>query len=318
MSLPFESIDPVAAGFDPEGIASLIEFACDSGSAQLAILMDGRLLVDEVFSSSPVDVYAVQKGLVSLLIGIAEERQLIKLDDSVGDYLPEGWSELSASDEAGLMIRHLLTMTTGMDDRLGSLGQIGENWRYNNTAYNYLKRILSDQTNLSLVELTAQWICNPLGMLQTQWVDRDATLPDGRPLTGLMSTAHDLTRLGVMVLNRGLWNNQRIVPENYLDLMVMSGSEANPAWGLLWWNNSSDHFLVPMAEDKHHVGNIIPTAPSDLIAARGANQNHLGVLPSMKLVVARTALSTAGAKPFEREFYARLLAAFNNVRYYKK
>ena len=303
---------PQAAGFDPAAIGELIGFARDSGSAQLSVLVDGHVLVDEVFSDEAVDVYAVQKGILSLLTGIAVDRGLLGLDDPMHRHLPKGWTRLEPIAEGNLTIRHLLTMTTGMDDQLGPLGETGQSWRYNNTAYNYLKRVLCEITAHDLAGLSHEWLFDPLGMTLTRWVDRNARLPDGRSLTGMLSTASDLIRVGALVLGGGVFAGHTIVSRDFLAAMALPGSTENPAWGLLWWNNATPAFRVPMREEKVHDGPIIPAAPADLVAARGAGENHLGVSAAARLVVARTALPRpAGERPIpsERGIYERLMAA---------
>lgn len=289
-------------------IDEAVTFARETGSAQLVVILEGRCVAEAAFDPAPVDVFAVQKGLVSLLAAMVADRGMIDIDDPVNRHLPSGWTALPAADEARLTLRHLATMTTGMDDALGPLGTIGVDWRYNNVAYNYLKRILCERTGETLDGLTA-WLTEPLGMASTSWIERSARLPDGRPLTGLLSTASDLARLGQLVLQRGRWRDEPLVPEAWIDEMAAAGSIDNPAWGLLWWNNDASGFRVPMREDRRYEGPIIPSAPTDLIAARGALDNHLGIVPSRDLIVARTARPVERGErpaPFERGFYERL------------
>lgn len=300
---------PEAAGLDTAAVTRAVEIAQTTNSAQLVILVNGLLIVDEVFNKQPVDVYAVQKGIVSVLIGMAQSRGWLQLNDPVEQYLPVGWTRLPPAEESKLTLRHLVTMTTGMDDNLNASGTVGISWRYNNTAYNYLKRILTEHEHLSLADLTTRDLTDPLEMHATHWVDRPAILPDGRPLTGLLSTAADLARVGEFVRCGGVADDLHRVAEGYIDALAQPGSVENPAWGLMWWNNRSTTFRIPMREEKIHNGPIIPQAPNDLIAARGALENHLAIIPSRKMVVARTVQPPAANKHparFERAFYSAL------------
>ena len=282
----------------------LIQIARDCGSAQLVVVQDGESVIDEVFDPNPVDVYAVQKGLLSLLIGIAENKYLLEVLDNASHHLDPKWTQLSPWDEASLTIECLLTMTTGMDDLLAPLGEIGRTWRYNNTAYNYLKRMLSTESGLGLNTLTGSWLLEPLAMNDTTWVERNERLPDGRAVTALHSTARDLAKLGMMVLGQG----EQLVPGHYIERMIQPGSGENPAWGLCWWNNNQSIYKVPMREDKSFEGPILPDAPPDLVAARGALENGLYVIPSLSMVVARTALPRKSAG-FEKRFWTELRAS---------
>lgn len=287
----------------------ILDLAAKSGTAQLVVQQGDKTLLEYTAQEAPVDVFAVQKGLVSMLFGIAEEKYLLDISDNVNHHLAPEWTRLSPWDEAKLTIETLLQMTTGMDDELAPLGVIGETWRYNNTAYNYLKRLLEEQTGLTMNDLTTNWLLAPLGMSETSWQDRPQQLPDGRHLTGLLSTARDLIKVGQVILGGG----QNLLAAHYMERMFTPGSVENPAWGLCWWLNNQPHFRVPMREEAIHPGPIIPSAPPDLVAARGAGENGLYVVPSQQLVVARTAMprrpDAVRPAPFEQAFWQLMAEA---------
>lgn len=283
-----------------ESLARVIEFTRANNSAQLVIMQAGNTIVSKSFDPSPVDVFAVQKGLVSILIGIAEKRYLLETCDAINHHLAPEWTNLSPSTEANLTIETLLAMTTGMDDELNTLGTVGQSWRYNNTAYNYLKKILCLHTDMTLNELSVEWLFGPLDMNETRWIDRPRLLPDGTPVTGLTSTAADLAKIGQLILDNGTHNGASILPSHYLRQMTAPSSKENPAWGYCWWNNNQSHHRQPFKEDKVIKGTILPSAPADLVAARGLMENGLYIIPSLQLVVARTALPRTGEKHRER------------------
>jgi CubicO group peptidase (beta-lactamase class C family) len=284
-------------------VKELIQFCRDNHCAQVSVLHHGNILVEEVFSTHPVDVAAVQKGLIAILIGIAQEKSLLETFDNMNHHIEPEWTQLGPWDEAKLQIEHLMQMTTGMDDELKPEGNIGETWRYNNVAYQLLKKILSLHTGLSLNELSSNWLFEPLNMHESDWRDRDILLPDGTPYTALFTTAADLLQLGKAVLNRGkpIMND-----EFYIDQLSQPGSTENPSWGLLWWNNNQDRFMVPNSTNVF-TGPPINSAPRDLISARGYKGNHLGISPSLDLVAALTIRpDSPGNKRLEQEFWSLL------------
>jgi len=300
-------------GIDTEALAAALAYSRQGGTHQLVVQYKGETLIDDATSEEAVDVYAVQKGLLSLMIGIAEDKYLIETCDCVNHLMDPEWTKLSRWDEAKLTVETLLSMTTGMSDELGPQGVIGETWRYNNVAYNYLKRILEEQTSQSLQAISKAWLLDSIEMNQTHWIEREQVLPDGRKLTGLMSTAKDMAKLGELVLKRG----DGLVPAYYIDDIAKPSSKENPAWGWFWWNNNQDNFRRPMYEEKLIAGVPNPNAPADMISARGAFQNFLNVVPSLQLVVARTAKvppKTSTTKvsrppPFEPHFWKLLAKA---------
>ena len=291
-------------------LEDLIQYSNDQGTTELVVEYNQQRLISPVGAVIETDVFAIQKGILSLLIGIAEEKYLLETCDAINHHLDPEWTGLSPWHEASVTIETLLAMTTGMDEQLQPLGEVGAGWRYNNTAYNYLKKILCLHTGLSLNELSREWLFNPLGMTNTYWEDREQKLPDGTAITGLQSTADDLARIGELVLKEGVWNDMQLVPKHYLTQMTQGASADNPSWGFCWWNNSADQFMLPMRE-KIYSGNIVPTAPEDLITVRGAFGNLLYILPRYSLVVARTRKIEAGKSTpdFESEFWRRLLLA---------
>jgi len=301
---------PVKTKLGDETLSRVVEFARANHSAQLIVMQAGETIVNASFDPAPVDVFAVQKGLLSILIGIAEEKYLLEPCDAINHHLEPEWTNLSPWTEASLTIERLMAMTTGMDDELNELGTVGESWRYDNTAYHYLKKILSLHTGMTLNELSAEWLFGPLGMNETRWMDRSRLLPDGSKVSGLASTAFDLAKIGQLVLNNGKHKGTRIVPGHYLNQMTAPGSKQNPAWGYCWWNNNQPHHRQPYSEHKIIEGAILPQAPSDLVAARGLLENGLYIVPGLELVVARTARpnpSKERRERFEQPFWELLL-----------
>lgn len=279
-----------ALHWNVEALVHVTEFLRNHNTAQFVVLHDGALVVDESWNSSPTqagDVYAVQKSVIALLLGAAQDRRLLRIDDATIDHLPVGWTRLPAVDERRLTLRHLLNMTTGMDDSLGQSGEIGVTWRYNNTAYNYVKRVLERRSGMDLQALTESWLLRPLGITDTRWVDRGRVLPDGRHVSGLETTARTMARLGLLVLAGGSWAGQTVVRDrHYWGELFLPGSLANPAWCLAWRRNDQERFMEPLV-DRTFKGRWIPEAPGDLVGAQGAGDNRIYVVPTLGLVIAR-------------------------------
>lgn len=275
--------------FSTAKLREVEKLLADSGSAQALISQGDEVLLDWSSHAEPVDVYAVQKSILLLLIGIAEDKYLLETLDNINHHLEPEWTQLSPWDEAKLSIETLLSMTTGMADDLSLSGEINQTWRYNNVAYNYLKQILMLHTEMSLQALSEDWLFGPLGMSQSHWYDRDEVLPNGQAVTGLRATAKDLLAIGKLILARGRWQDQQLVQDFFFDQALQSSPAENPAWCWGLWRNDREFYLRAMAETKGPVpGNIVPAAPQDLIAARGAYGNYIHVVPSLELVMVRT------------------------------
>lgn len=122
--------------------------------------------------------------------------------------------------------------------------------------------------------------------------------------TGLVTTPRDTALFGLMILNGGVAEDgKRIVSEASLEAMF-TPSDTNPAYGQLWWLNGSAFTVRPLVGRKE--GPLIAAAPADTIAALGAFDRRLYIVPSRKLVVVRTGAAAAD-KDFDQQLWIRLM-----------
>ncbi|MBK9037762.1 MAG: serine hydrolase [Bdellovibrionales bacterium] len=77
-------------------------------------LTQGLLRVANWDCSSADRIHSASKSVVSVAIGIAEQEGRLKLEDPVSQFLGS-WTNLSAIDEDKIRIKHLLSMTSGLD-----------------------------------------------------------------------------------------------------------------------------------------------------------------------------------------------------------
>jgi CubicO group peptidase (beta-lactamase class C family) len=251
------------------------------------------------------DIASLQKSIVSLLVGIALDQKLLDLDAPVSAYLNAGWSNAPVEEESAIMIRHLLSMTSGLTPALGYQAPAGTVWNYNTLAYSKLVSVLEAVTGDDVGELTKRWLTDPLGMAATAWRPRPWVTPgmDANPL-GIYTTASDLVRLGELMLAGGFWQGTRLVSEDYIEAAVKPSQSLNPAYGFLWWLNGQPLPAKPET-DQHSV--LAPAAPADMFAAMGALGRKVYVVPSLALVVVR--LGDNPDDDFNQKFWELLMTA---------
>lgn len=331
-------ISPNELGWGAEALDETLRFAQENNSTALVILYKGRIAVEKYWSlpkpsgDSPLvsgsalpvsadgrpieDVASVQKSVLALLVGVAVERGLVELDAPVDRYLGSGWSRASLEAEHRITIRHLMSMTSGLDTQLAVKDTPGARWFYNTPAYSRLITVLAKASGLDPNQYLASWLGSRLGLTDTRWRARPA---GGQNPYGLTTTARDLARIGLLVLAGGTWVDTAVVPKPFVMGLLAPSQRMNPSYGLLWWNNAANG-----SEDWDHAGFVsgpfIPTAPRDLYAARGAGDHKLYVVPSMGLVVTRLGTSpvvggkTVNPQYFDRELWGRLGEAVRGRR----
>jgi hypothetical protein len=89
---------------------------------------------------------------------------------------------------------------------------------------------------------------------------------------------------------------------------MLSPTATNPAYGRLWWLNGGSHSFSPGPATPRREGSFIPAAPNDLVAALGAADRKLFVVPSMKLIVVRTG-QAAPDRAFNDKLWQLLMRA---------
>ncbi len=235
------------------------------------------------------DVASVQKSVISVMVGIALDRGVLQFDDLVIDHLGAGWTRAGDDHEKAITIRHLLSMTSGLDNGLQSEGTPGEQWQYGlGPAWHILKPLLVRASGQSLDELTEEWLLGPLDMGETSWIARPGMeYLDGTPFEALFTSARDLNHFGQMVLDDGAsLEGQAVISPAVLSQLLQPSQDHNRAYGLLWWLNGQRPHLAPLASEPTD-DVLYPLAPPDMVAASGAMGQMCQVIPSRKTVIVR-------------------------------
>jgi CubicO group peptidase (beta-lactamase class C family) len=270
----------------------LLSYAMDRNSVSVVVAVDGEV-VAERHASGPThaqDVYTAQKSVTALLVGMAASRGLLALGDPI-----EGHENVT--------IRHLLTMTSGLDDALTPVAEPGTVWHYNTPAYQLLRPLLERVSGHGIQELSRAWLFEPIGAGGATWFPRA-----GSPLWGLSMSAHDLVRVGELVLDPG-----DVLDVAFLRDVLSTSQPLNPSYGYLWWLNGKAANALPMRGLQP--GPLIPCAPSDVVAALGAAGQKLYVCSSARLAVSRiggpptSGVADAMSTSFDDELWQRIVAA---------
>ena len=204
----------------------------------------------------------------------------------------------------------VLTMSSGLRPDLTYMAPPATVFLYNTPVYAVTKRILTAATRSTLEAITRDWLTTPAGMTDTSWRKRPAAFADVGNPTGLVISPRDMARFGQVILDGGRASDgRRIVSAAQLNA-TFARSINNPAYGHLWWLNGSAYSIRPtgMRSD----GQLIPAAPRDLVAALGALDRKLYVVPSQKLIVVRTG-NAAPDRDFDQQLWLRLSAALSST-----
>ncbi|HNR56687.1 MAG TPA: serine hydrolase [Flavobacteriales bacterium] len=289
----WETTDPEALGWCTDQIPPLLQLLEDNDTKAFLLLKDGRIVIEHYFGTFTQDSSwywaSAGKSLTAFLVGMAQEDGLLDINAPSSDYLGTGWTSCTPEQEAAITVRHQLTMTTGLDDSgdvdctdpacLTYLADPGTRWSYHNAAYTKLDGVIEGATgqNLNNYLLTNLTLQTGIAGLYIQLGYNNV----------FFSQARAMARFGLLVLNRGTWNNTPVLADQaYFTAMTTPSQALNPAYGYLWWLNGDDGFMVPGLQFQFP-GAFMPNAPLDTYNAMGKNGQFLNVVPDQGLVLVR-------------------------------
>ncbi|MEW5676124.1 serine hydrolase [Flavobacterium enshiense] len=271
-------------------VQPLLDYLNQKNSKGFIILVNGRIVMENYFNNHTVnsDWYWASAGktLTATVTGIAQEEGFLNINNKVSDYLGTGWTSAPADKENLITSRHLLTMTSGLNDALGDdvspanlqyTADAGTRWAYHNV-YVKLQDVVAEATNQTWNTYFNTKLKNKIGM--------DGFWTQANNLSVYSSTTRSMARFGLLALNKGNWNGTQIVSSLYFNDAVATSQPINQAYGYLWWLNGKTSYYLPQSQLQFN-GSLVPSAPSDMYAALGKNDQRIYVIPSKKMVVIR-------------------------------
>ena len=295
-----------------------------SRTSAVVIAGDDGIIAEAYSADSGVDVpqrtWSVAKTIMAALIGIASAEGLLKPEDPAG--LPQ-WNA-PGDERAGIRISHLLHMASGLDAGLhgnrtdqvyfggarivdASLGGAllaspGSRWNYANNdtlALSYIlrRRIADDGAYLAYPHVK---LFRRIGMLhttpETDW--------DGTYILSsqVWTTARDLARFGLLLMNDGAWNGERILPAGWVRYMTAAApaqprpdpdGTRGPGYGAQVWLFGKEQGL-----------------PEGTYAAMGNRGQYVFVVPARRLVIVRRGFDPEDGRFLPDKFSADVLAAW--------
>ncbi|MEQ9401446.1 MAG: serine hydrolase [Longimicrobiales bacterium] len=312
-------------GMDPAPLVRLVDLVREGIYANvhgILVVKDGKLVLEEYFNgvdfraavgdsivgpwvafgaSTPHNLASVTKSITATLVGAAiREGFLTTVDTAVYDFYPE-LADVRDARKDSITIRHLLTMTSGLewDEATHGYGdprndinalfrqtdpiryvlskptvaEPGTKWVYNGGGTNVLGDILRRASGMPLDHFADRVLFTPLGITDRTWVRlaNDVIYTSG----DLRLRPRDMARIGLLYLRDGAWSGRQIVDPTWIDASrAWAADTRNPTWGygFQWWL----HDFVVEGE----------TYPS--FGARGWGGQMITVFPDHDLVVVQT------------------------------
>jgi CubicO group peptidase (beta-lactamase class C family) len=307
-------------GWKQTAVKPLLDYLSLKNSTGFIILVNGRIVMENYFNghsaSTPWYWASAGKTLTSTLTGIAQQEGLVNINNKVSDYIGIGWTNMPLAKENLITNKHLLSMTSGIEDitngddvtpaKLTYKADAGTRWAYHNV-YVKLQDIIAQASGQTWSNYFNTKLRDKIGMTGT-WIQMDNN-------SVYWSTTRSMARFGLLMLHKGKWENTIILNETYFDEATNTSQNINLGYGYLWWLNGKSSYHLPQLQLQFN-GSLIPTGPNDMFMALGKNDQKIYVIPSKKMVVIRmgevanTSNPTFALSGFDEELWTKISALY--------
>ena len=258
------------------------------------------------------NTHSATKSITSMVVGIALDKGFIKSEDNgIFDYLPNH-SSLSSAGRENITIRHLLTMSSGLqwnewDVSVSEsnhdiirfnqsanpvsyllskplLSEPGTTFYYNGGGVDLLGQIVKNAVGEDIKAFSKTNLFSRLGITNYYW---QTLSPSGITCChgDIYITPRDMAKLGYLFLNDGMWNGTRIISSEWISKSVQNHISPGVSWadgyGYLWWLRN------------YHSGGITYSS----YRAEGWGGQMIIVIPDEKMVVVFTGANYVSDSP---------------------
>lgn len=271
---------PIAANYNKLSIPAQFNPGFEElETVAFAVIKDGELLFEEYWEDySPQthsNSFSMAKSIVSLAIGCAIDDGFIRnVDQHVSDFFPE----FPGYNGKTLTIRHLLTMSAGVDFQeayttpfspttklyygndlekvtfdMKEIEEPGVYFVYQSGVTQLLTFIVAKATGENISDYISRKLWTPMQAEQDALWSLDKTGGMEKAYCCFNSNARDFARFGQLMLNNGSWNGEQLISQQYIqeamqpdrNLYLNAQKEINDYYGFQFWHLTYKGMDVP-------------------------------------------------------------------------
>lgn len=266
----FQRCTPEECGIDSFFVKDYAERLYNDKTVGLQSLM--LLRGDRVFfeaaagdwdSRFPKATFSQCKSIVSLAIGVLATQGRLRLSERIIDIFPEKAQGVARIRLKNVTVKTLLNMTSCVtfneseaaiaEDWVKEFlnsdtdGSVGKDFRYNSLNTYMLSAIIREKTSFGLSEFLDSTIFRALDIKDYYWEKCPMGIEKGG--WGLYIRSEDMAKLGLLVMQKGIWGRKRLISPKYIELATHAQAFPDEALGdydygfQIWCGRNSDSFL---------------------------------------------------------------------------
>lgn len=193
-------------------------------------------------------MYSVSKTFTAAAVGMCIADSLLSLEDSIGRFFPLLLPEDASDTLKAITVRDLLTMQSGLpvDTKMRTyetewikaylrqrpVAMPGTRWAYDSIVTYLLSAIVQEASDTPLMQFLNDRLFLPMGIGGAAWEESPEGVSCGG--WGLYIRPEDMARFGQLLLDGGMWNGMRLLPEGWTREMMRVQS-VNGRYGFQMW-----------------------------------------------------------------------------------
>ncbi|NKB70850.1 MAG: sigma-70 family RNA polymerase sigma factor [Candidatus Latescibacteria bacterium] len=296
----FHTSTPEAQGMDSAHLLEMCRYLDESGKDfhNILVMRHGHLVFEaNYFPYQPQTKHGLAGATIAVmaaLIGIAIDKGYLPgVDTPVLDLLPEHRFANMDERKKAMQLKHLLSMTSGLDWRQSWLKdnpewvmfkvddpvqfildrpmahEPGAVWNYSGGNAHLLSAILQRATGKKAFDFADEHLFQPLGFADLLW---EQHVPSGANIgcSALYMRPRDMAKFAQLYLQGGRWGGEQVIPAEWIGQAhtkhAVAKAKSAVNFGYNWW-------LLP---------------EGDMYKAWGYGGEYLAVLPDLDMVVVCT------------------------------
>lgn len=233
----------------------------------LMIIRNDVVIVDAYFypydGSTFHDQASVTKSVMTTLISIAADQDMLQLDEPIVSFFPNRTILNLDARKENITVRHLVSMSSGLDctserdeatlqEMMKSpdwvqfaldrkvVWEPGSHFVYCSPGMHLLSPILQHSTRTTAQDFARMNLFEPLNITDTMWLTDPQDY--NRGWADLYLHPHDMAKIGYLWLNKGQWEGEQIVSQDWVEnsVKVQMDTGDDDDYGYGWWVSTDE------------------------------------------------------------------------------
>ena len=295
----------------PDSVAKAMDGFFEQAAADsmdihsVMIVRDGSVIYSrwqsEGVDTVPHVLHSVSKTFTATAVGLAIAEGKLALTDKVIDFFPDKLPAEVSENLKAMTVRDLLTMTCGHDVEPSGRGENvdwveaflawpvdhkpGSFYLYNSLGTYMCSAIVQKVTGEKVVDYLDTRLFQPLHIDKPKWEESPQGINCGG--WGLYLKTEDLAKMGQLLLQKGEWNSQQLIPAEWVaEMSKKQVDSVNPGTRM---EDAAAKGMTPETSDwMQGYGYQMWRCRSGCFRADGARGQYIIVVPDKNAVIAIT------------------------------